>query len=96
MRALTGIWIEQAACLDVDPEGFFPISPNGQGTAETERAKAVCGGCPAREPCLTFALHTGQAHGVWGGTDPAQRRTITLRQARRRRTAPSTPRRPGR
>ncbi|WP_157246703.1 WhiB family transcriptional regulator [Nonomuraea typhae] len=95
MRALTGTWIERAACLDVDPELFFPVSPARRGAAETERAKAVCGGCAVREPCLAFALDTGQAHGVWGGTDPGQRRAIARRRARRR-TGPSTPRRSAR
>lgn len=90
-------WIERGACLEADPELFFPISPDGQGAAETEQAKAVCGRCTVRDHCLAYALDTHQLHGVWGGTDPAQRRTITRRGARRRRTgAPVTPRRTGR
>jgi WhiB family redox-sensing transcriptional regulator len=71
-------WSHKASCLAVDPELFFPISPEGLGHAQMERAKVVCHDCPVRQPCLDYALTTGQAYGVWGGTDPAQRRELTL------------------
>ncbi|WP_425438143.1 WhiB family transcriptional regulator [Nonomuraea fuscirosea] len=70
-------WTRRAACLDLDPELFFPISVEGPGHSQVERAKQVCGGCPVREPCLEYALETSQAYGVWGGTDPAQRRAMS-------------------
>ncbi|MEU7000820.1 WhiB family transcriptional regulator [Nonomuraea sp. NPDC046570] len=63
----------RAACLDEDPELFFPISPEGPGHAQANLAKAVCRRCPVRGACLDYALRTRQAHGVWGGTDPAER-----------------------
>ncbi|WP_157548886.1 WhiB family transcriptional regulator [Nonomuraea candida] len=71
-------WTRRAACLDLDPELFFPISMEGPSHSQVERAKRVCGDCPVREPCLRYALDTGQAYGVWGGTDPAQRRELAL------------------
>ncbi|MFI6595958.1 WhiB family transcriptional regulator [Nonomuraea sp. NPDC050536] len=74
-------WTEQAACLSVDPELFFPISGSGPGQAQIRQAKAVCGRCHVREPCLAYALDTQQPHGVWGGTDPLQRTAITHRQS---------------
>ncbi|WP_214322809.1 WhiB family transcriptional regulator [Nonomuraea sediminis] len=67
-------WTERAACLDTDPELFFPISAEGPSSQQFSRAKAVCGRCQVREQCLAYALETRQAHGVWGGTDPHQRR----------------------
>lgn len=69
-------WSRRAACLGLDPELFFPISPEGPGRSQMERAKAVCGGCPVRRPCLDYAISSGQADGVWGGTDPEQRRAL--------------------
>jgi WhiB family redox-sensing transcriptional regulator len=85
-------WSHKAACLVVDPELFFPISPEGLGHAEAERAKVVCRDCPVREPCLDYALSTGQAYGVWGGTDPSERREIILASPRRESVGARRPR----
>jgi WhiB family transcriptional regulator, redox-sensing transcriptional regulator len=37
-------------------------------------AKAICGRCPVREACLSFALSTGQGEGIWGGLTSDERR----------------------
>ncbi|GAA4085641.1 WhiB family transcriptional regulator [Nonomuraea sp. NPDC050663] len=78
-------WVRRAACLDHDPDLFFPISFVGLSRAQVDRAKAVCGSCPVRQACLTYALDTGQQHGVWGGLEPDERRTAhkhhTIRHA---------------
>ncbi|HEX4812660.1 MAG TPA: WhiB family transcriptional regulator [Nonomuraea sp.] len=89
-------WTRQAACLDLDPELFFPISMEGPSQSQVERAKAVCHDCPVREPCLEYALSTRQAYGVWGGTDPVQRRELSLPAGQRRETVPARPLRGGR
>lgn len=39
-------------------------------------AKALCNPCPARAACLEFALRTRQTMGVWGATDPDERRAL--------------------
>jgi WhiB family redox-sensing transcriptional regulator len=82
-------WTRRAACLDLDPELFFPISMEGPSQSQVERAKAVCHGCPVREPCLEYALSTRQTYGVWGGTDPSQRRELSLPAGRQRETVPA-------
>jgi WhiB family redox-sensing transcriptional regulator len=64
----------QAACRDVDPELFFPLGSGPQAWNQVRLAKSVCDRCPVREPCLDWALSTGQREGVWGGQDPDQRR----------------------
>ncbi|WP_217369028.1 WhiB family transcriptional regulator [Nonomuraea antri] len=71
-------WSNRAACLDEDPELFFPISVEGPSRSQVEKAKKICHRCPVREACLSYAIDTRQAHGVWGGTDPAQRRELSL------------------
>ncbi|MGH8909786.1 MAG: WhiB family transcriptional regulator [Egibacteraceae bacterium] len=76
-------WRERAACLDEDPELFFPIGTTGPAIEQAERAKAVCRRCPVRQECLDDALDTGQDAGVWGGMDEDERRA--LRRQRRRR-----------
>ncbi|MFI7453272.1 WhiB family transcriptional regulator [Nonomuraea sp. NPDC049714] len=89
-------WSRSAACLDLDPELFFPISLQGAGQSQVERAKAVCRGCPVRRPCLDYAISSGQTHGVWGGTDPEQRRTLIPRAMPPPGTAPARSLRGGR
>ncbi|WP_345564246.1 WhiB family transcriptional regulator [Nonomuraea rosea] len=73
-------WTRRASCLDLDPELFFPISLEGPSHSQVEQAKQVCANCPVREPCLAYALDTRQAYGVWGGTDPEQRRELMTPQ----------------
>ncbi|MEV4178165.1 WhiB family transcriptional regulator [Nonomuraea sp. NPDC049709] len=68
----------------------------GPSQYQVERAKRVCDGCPVREPCLNYALNTSQAYGVWGGTDPAQRRELNLRAEPPRESVPARPLRGGR
>ncbi|MFI2205690.1 WhiB family transcriptional regulator [Streptomyces sp. NPDC020192] len=72
-------WRDHAACRHVDPDLFFPVGTTGPALVQTERAKAVCGTCPAREPCLDWALETGQSTGIWGGTTETERRTLRRR-----------------
>jgi WhiB family transcriptional regulator, redox-sensing transcriptional regulator len=66
----------RAACRDVDPELFFPAGPGPLGQEQTRRAKAVCHRCSVAAPCLEWALENGQQDGVWGGTDPQDRRAL--------------------
>lgn len=72
-------WRESAACRDEDPELFFPISEVGPGAEQVARAKRVCGGCPVRSECLTYALDSGLDHGIFGGTTPEERRKLARR-----------------
>ncbi len=77
-----GDWRNRAACLDEDPDLFFPVGTTGPAVAQAEAAKAICRRCPVREECLDFAMTTGQAFGVWGGLTEEERRA--LRRARSR------------
>jgi WhiB family transcriptional regulator, redox-sensing transcriptional regulator len=78
-------WIERAACLEHDPDLFFPVGTTGPAVAQTARAKEVCEPCVVRRDCLAWALDTCQDAGVWGGLDEEERREI--RRARRRAAA---------
>ncbi|MBB6475398.1 WhiB family redox-sensing transcriptional regulator [Sphaerisporangium rubeum] len=76
-------WLRRAACRSEDPELFFPISATGPGQRQHDQAKAVCGRCPVRAACLDYALRTHQEHGIWGGTDPDERRVAVGRRPAR-------------
>jgi WhiB family transcriptional regulator, redox-sensing transcriptional regulator len=68
-----GSWMDRAACASADPDLFFPVSSVGPGSEQIRRAKQICRSCPVLRDCLTFALRTRQAHGVWGGTSEEER-----------------------
>jgi WhiB family redox-sensing transcriptional regulator len=81
-------WRHLAACLDEDPELFFPVGDTGPALLQVVEAKAVCASCPVRVECLTWALETGQNYGIWGGYTEDERRELKRRNARvRARTA---------
>jgi WhiB family redox-sensing transcriptional regulator len=78
-------WRHRSACLDEDPDLFFPLGKTGlQVLRQIEDAKAVCRRCDVREECLAWAITSGQEHGVWGGTSEDERRSIRRRAARAR------------
>jgi WhiB family transcriptional regulator, redox-sensing transcriptional regulator len=74
-------WRNRAACLDLDPELWFPVGSTGPAVEQTERAKAVCAGCDVVADCLAWAMETGQSDGIWGCKTADERRV--LRRARR-------------
>lgn len=76
-------WSADAACREADPDLFYAEGDTGTALLETAEAKRFCARCPVREPCLAEALERGERHGVWGGLDTAERRTVT-RRARER------------
>ena len=71
-------WHERAACRYKDPELFY------QTGNDAREAKNVCGTCPVRAECLTYALETKEEWGVWGGMEEKERRKVVARLARRR------------
>ena len=65
-------WRNDAACLTVDPELFFPVGNTGPAVDQM---------------CLQYALETGQDSGVWGGLSEDERRALKRRAARARRAS---------
>lgn len=66
-------WAHRAACLDADPEVFFP--EKGRRDAADE-AKAICAECPVAWECLEYALANNEGWGVWGGLSERERRRL--------------------
>jgi WhiB family redox-sensing transcriptional regulator len=75
-------WQEEANCLGVDPDLFFP-----ERGASTREAKAVCRSCEVRVDCLEYALAHGEKFGIWGGLSERERRRVRRQRALERRTA---------
>ncbi|MEU6578255.1 WhiB family transcriptional regulator [Streptomyces sp. NPDC046805] len=77
-------WRDRARCRHEDPDLFFPIGGAGPSVSQIQRAKAVCGHCPVREPCLHWALTAAPVSGIWGGTTESERRALARRAPSRR------------
>ena len=75
---------DEANCLGVDPDLFFP-----ERGASTREAKEVCRGCVVRMDCLEYALDNGEKFGIWGGLSERERRRLRRQrsQANRRSSA---------
>jgi WhiB family redox-sensing transcriptional regulator len=77
-------WMAAGNCRVEPPATFFPSDGVG-----VEVAKRICQDCPAKSPCLEYALVNRIDHGVWGGTSERQRRRI-LKQRRLTRSPSDT------
>ena len=64
-------WMARGLCQFEPPATFFPSDGVG-----VEKAKKICEECPAKEPCLNYALENRIDHGVWGATSERQRRRM--------------------
>jgi WhiB family redox-sensing transcriptional regulator len=77
-------WRARSACLQADPELFFPVGSTGPAVRQVDQAKRVCAGCQVRSACLEWALDQRQDHGVWGGLTEDERRSLRRRNLRHR------------
>ncbi len=75
-------WRERAACLDEDPELFFPDGVTPRYARQIAAAVEVCEACPVSADCLEFALEQQMNTGIWAGTTPDQRKAIIRRRRR--------------
>ncbi|MDH3307302.1 MAG: WhiB family transcriptional regulator [Acidimicrobiia bacterium] len=69
-------WRDLAACVEHDPDLFFPAGETGPAGDQIAAAKRICADCPVALDCLYYAVTTGQRSGVWGGTDENERRML--------------------
>lgn len=66
-------WMQDAACRGRKDVDFFPeIGYNGKAP----QAVRLCHICPVREDCLDFAIVNDIDYGIWGGTNPRERRSL--------------------
>lgn len=72
---------EETKPCEQDPEGWWATDLAG-----VNQAKRICNGhggwppCPLLKICREYAVVSIEADGVWGGTSPADRRTIRRRR----------------
>ncbi|MDP9220625.1 MAG: WhiB family transcriptional regulator [Actinomycetota bacterium] len=66
-------WRLNGACVDLDPEIFFPAGTAAQVARQARTAKRACRSCSVTSPCLEAAAATQQREGIWGGLDAGER-----------------------
>jgi WhiB family redox-sensing transcriptional regulator len=72
-------WQRDAACRGEYAPHFFPpphFEPKALRIARERTAKAICRQCPVSSECLAYALESREPHGVWGGLNEAERRSL--------------------
>lgn len=81
-------WMDDAVCVETDPDAFFP-----EKGGNPREAKQICNGskknaaCPVRDQCLEWALANDERFGIFGGKSERERREL-------KRERPATPRKP--
>jgi WhiB family redox-sensing transcriptional regulator len=82
-------WRDLAECRDLvtaDDDPFF------DGGEDNQRAAiAICQLCPVQDPCLAYAISTGQQYGVWGGKPQAELRRLVAQDRGGRRRSEQAP-----
>lgn len=71
-------WRTESACLDADPEIFFPDEslPIAEREAMAKEAKSFCASCRVQMVCLDFALRNEDESGIFGGLDDEERKPL--------------------
>jgi WhiB family redox-sensing transcriptional regulator len=75
------LWQARAACRGPHTSLFFPPSHferKDDKEARESRAKSICAACPVRRPCLDYALRIKEPHGIWGGLNEVERRSLQV------------------
>lgn len=67
--------MDDARCVEVDPELFFPELDSLWRIAA---AKKICAGCPVKIDCLEYALANKFKEGIYGGTSPTERHRLLM------------------
>ena len=80
-------WQVKAACRGPHASVFFPPSQferKDEKEARESRAKSICATCSVRRECLDYAIRIREPHGIWGGLNELERRTLLRNRERER------------
>lgn len=79
VQQVEDLWQGRAACRGPNTVIFFPPSHferKDDREARETKAKSICRSCPVRRECLDYALRIREPHGIWGGLNEAERRSL--------------------
>lgn len=66
---IIGPWTERSACQGEDPDLFFLREGEVYKPGRFDEAQRICGGCPVRFDCDTYATRAKEKWGVWAQKD---------------------------
>jgi WhiB family redox-sensing transcriptional regulator len=76
-------WQIRAACRGPQAVMFFPPSTlerRDEKADRERRAKAICSTCSVKRDCLGYALRIREPHGIWGGLNELERRSLLAKE----------------
>lgn len=77
-------WQVKAACRGPRADLFFPpnhFEKKVEKEARERQAKSICATCSVSTQCLDYAIRIREPHGVWGGLNEAERRSMLSEEA---------------
>jgi WhiB family redox-sensing transcriptional regulator len=72
-------WQLKAACRGPQSVVFFPpprFERKDEKLEREARARGICDQCSVNIDCLDYALAIREPHGIWGGSNEAERRSM--------------------
>jgi WhiB family redox-sensing transcriptional regulator len=82
-------WQDDARCIGVDTELFFPSRDKDTYKLIAAQAKTYCLGpngkspCAVRAECLWEAVDSDEQHGIWGGLSHRERNALVRKWQRK-------------
>jgi len=77
-------WREDAACVGLDGDIFFPYRNNPE--TRWDEAKAICKRCRVKKQCLDLVINLEEHDdrwGVFGGLNPLERKELRIKLRRK-------------
>ena len=72
-------WQTKAACRGPQAAVFFPppqFERKEEKLERERRAKSICATCSVQRQCLDYAVRIREPHGIWGGLNEVERKTL--------------------
>jgi len=70
---------DNAKCADVEDKDLFFPDNRTQEAERLHQLKAICSSCIHEKECLEYALEKQIPYGIWGGSTPADRDAVVVK-----------------
>lgn len=69
----------EAKCAEIEDKDLFFPDNRTQEAERLHQLKAICASCIHSKECLKYALEKQITHGIWGGSSPAERDAVVVK-----------------
>jgi len=70
---------DNAKCADIEDKDLFFPDNRKQEAERLHQLKAICSSCIHEKECLEYALEKQIPYGIWGGSTPADRDAVVVK-----------------